>query len=62
MLTIDYIIVSEYGTVRRRIVNENDATKAFTSLTGRKTLTQSDVQNLKHMGVELRDRTHEAAK
>ena len=55
MLTIEYAISMEYGVIRRRIINNNDATKAFHNLTGRKTLKQSDIQDLRAMGVEVRE-------
>lgn len=50
---IQYAIVVEFGTVRRRILNDNDAVRAFQSMTGRKTLTLRDVADLRALGVPL---------
>jgi hypothetical protein len=51
--TIAYRPVMEFGTMRRRIVNCNDATRAFERITGRKTLTDTDLRFLPHLGTRL---------
>jgi hypothetical protein len=61
MATIYYVRESSYGRTLRRIVRDNEASQAFQNLSGRATLTEADLRNLRALGVSVVDATAEVA-